>query len=145
MKQKLSAIRSAEHGGTVEYRRVRLFSQLFELLFYFLQFFVGEIFQIHQFVSRLLQGANDFVELQMHRFGVAVLGVLNQKHHQEGNDGSSSVDDQLPGIGKMKCWTGEKPDQDHEHGSGKRPRASEHDAKGVAHHAEEVSFLFVLF
>ena len=51
-------------------------SELFELLFKFLQFFVGEIFQIDQFISRLLQRTNDFVELEMHRFGVAVLGVL---------------------------------------------------------------------
>src|SRR6266436_7508812 len=127
-------------------------SELFELLFYLPQLFVGKIFQIDQLISRLLQRANDFVELQMHRFSVAVLGVLNQEHHQKRNDGGSSVDDQLPGIGKMKCWTGEKPDQDHEHGSSKGPRASEHaggaagkDAKGVAHHAQEVSLLFVLF
>ncbi len=84
------------------------------MLFYFPQLFVGKIFQIDQLVSRLLQRANDFVELQMHRFSVAVLGVLNQEHHQKRNDGSSSVDDQLPGVGKMKCWTSEKPDQDHE-------------------------------
>ena len=54
------------------------FSQLFELLFDFPQLFVGKIFQIDQLISRLLQRANDFVELQMHRFSVAVLGVLDQ-------------------------------------------------------------------
>src|SRR5260370_38059136 len=103
------------------------FSQLFELLFYFSQLFVGKIFQIDQLISRLLQRANDLIEFQVHRFGVAVLGVLDQEHHQERNDGRSRIDDQLPGIGKMKCWTGEKPDQDHEHGSSKGPGASEHD------------------
>ena len=73
-------------------------SQVFELLFYFLHFFVGEIFQIEQFISRLSERTDDFIELQMHCFGVAVLGVLNQEHHQKGNDGGSSVDDQLPGV-----------------------------------------------
>jgi hypothetical protein len=63
---------------------------------------------------------------------------LDQEHHQERNDGRSRIDDQLPGIGKMKCWTGEKPDQDHEHGSSKSPsaakkggRSAREDAKGV--------------
>ena len=28
------------------------------------------------------------IELDLQRFGVVVLGVLNQEHHQEGDDGA---------------------------------------------------------
>ncbi len=127
-------------------------SELFELLFKFLQFFVGEIFQIDQFISRLRQRTNDFIEFQMHRFRVAILGVLNEKHHQESDNGRPSIDDQLPGIGKMKRRTGQNPNENYEHRSRERPRASEHDGraagedtKGVTDNAKEVSLLFVLF
>jgi len=127
-------------------------SKLFELLFQLLQFFVGEIFQIDQFISRLLQRTNDFVELEMHRFGVAVLGVLDQEHHQKSDDSGGGIDDELPRIGKMKSGAGEQPNGNHQHGSGKGPRAAEHEsgaagkeAKGVVHYAKQVSLLFVLF
>ena len=43
----------------------------------------------------------------MHRFGVAVLRVLNQEDHQESDDGGGGVDDQLPGIGEMKSRAGD--------------------------------------
>jgi len=33
---------------------------------------------------------------------MAVLCVLNQKHHEKRDDCRGGVDDQLPGIGKMK-------------------------------------------
>jgi len=43
----------------------------------------------------------------MHRFSIAVLRVLDKKHHEKGDDRRGSVDHQLPGIGKMKHWSGE--------------------------------------
>jgi len=127
-------------------------SQLFELVFQFLQFFVGKIFQIDQFISRFLQRANDLIEFQLHRLGIAVLGVLNQEHHQERDDGRPGIDDQLPGIGKMKSRAGQNPNENYEHRACKRPRASEHhggatreNTKRVADNAKEVALLFVLF
>jgi len=88
----------------------------------------------------------------MHRFGVAVLSVLDQEHHQKSDDGRGGVDDELPGIGKMKSGASEQPNGDYQDCPGKGPRAAEQDsgaarkdAKGVAHHAKEVSLLFVRF
>jgi len=46
----------------------------------------------------------------MNCFGIAVLRVLNQEYHQKGDNGRSSVDDQLPGIGKMKSRASKEPD-----------------------------------
>src|SRR5947208_12061377 len=53
----------------------------------------------------------------MHRFGVTILGVLNQKNHQKRNDGRSSIDDQLPRVGEMKDRAGEEPNNNNEHGT----------------------------
>src|SRR6266852_2660506 len=96
--------------------------------------------------------ANDFIEFQMHRFGVAVLSVLDQEHHQKSDDGGGGVDDELPGIGKMKSGAGEQPNGNYQDGPGESPRAAEQDsgstrkdAKSVAHDAEDVSFVLVLF
>jgi len=88
----------------------------------------------------------------MHCFGVAVLCVLNQKHHQKRNDCRGGVDDQLPGVREMKGRSGQDPDKDDEHGPTKCPGAAEHDggtvrenAECVADDAKKIAFLFVLF
>ena len=61
----------------------------------------------------------------MHCFGVTVLRVLNQKYHQERDDGRGRVDDKLPCVGKVKRWPRQYPDQDGKHGRGKGPRTAE--------------------
>ena len=67
-----------------------------------LQFLIGEFFQIDQVIARAAERANQFIEFQMNRFGVAVLRVLDQEDHQESDDGGAGIDDELPGIGVMK-------------------------------------------
>ena len=88
----------------------------------------------------------------MHRLGVAVLRVLNQEDHQESDNRGACIDDQLPGIGKMKNRTGGRPHGDYQNCGGKRPRASKNggrtaseNTKGVADHAKKVALLFVFF
>src|SRR5216110_1120356 len=61
----------------------------------------------------------------MHCFGVPILGVLNQKYHEEGDNGRGGVYDQLPRVGKMKSGASEEPDGNHKHSSGKCPGAAE--------------------
>jgi hypothetical protein len=46
--------------------------------------------------------ADQFVPLQMDLAGVPILGVLNQKDHQERHNRSTGVNDQLPAIGVTK-------------------------------------------
>jgi len=57
-------------------------------------------------------GANQFIQFDMHRFGITVLGILNQEYHQECNDRRSCIDDELPGIAKAKERTGDQPKYD---------------------------------
>ena len=43
--------------------------------------------------------ADQFIELDLDRGAVAVLGVLNQEHHQECHNRGARIDDKLPSIG----------------------------------------------
>lgn len=86
----------------------------------------------------------------MNCFGVAVLRVLNQEHHQERDNGRSSVDDQLPRIGEMKCGASYEPNKDDQHSSSKCPGAAEYDggttrenSERVTDDAKEITFLLV--
>ena len=58
---------------------------------------------------RPFDGANQFIQFDMHRLGVTVLGILNQEDHQECDDGRSRIDDELPSIAKAEEWTGDQP------------------------------------
>lgn len=69
-----------------------------ELLFEQLQLLFGKIFEHHEIVASAFHGANQFIEFEVDRFGVAVLHVLDEEHHEKGDDGGAGVDDQLPAI-----------------------------------------------
>ena len=68
---------------------------------------------------------NDFVEFEVDGLGIAVLRVLNQKHHRERDDGRAGVDNVLPGIGEMKGRSGKRPDNDNQDGCCESPGAAE--------------------
>ena len=58
---------------------------------------------------RTFDGANQFVQFDMHRLRVTVLGILDQEDHQKGDDCGSRIDDELPSIAKAEEWTGDQP------------------------------------
>ena len=64
---------------------------MLKLLAQFFNFLIGTVFDIDQFVTRLIQSTDQFIELEVHGFRVAVLRVLNQEHHQEGNNRGTRV------------------------------------------------------
>jgi hypothetical protein len=72
-------------------------------------------FQIHQRIMRPLRRPDQFVQLQLDRRRIAVLGVLDQEDHQEGHDRRPGIDHQLPGIGKSENRPRHDPDKDHPH------------------------------
>src|SRR6266566_5829653 len=109
-----------------------------ELFFELFQILVRKLFKINEFISRAFDGANNLIKFQMNGFGIAVLGVLNQEHHEEGNDRRSGVDDELPGIGKVKRRSGEKPHEDDEHSSGKSPCAAENNRRSARENAKRI-------
>src|SRR5712691_7896620 len=60
--------------------------------------FLFQLFEIEQSVVGALGCPDEFVELDLDRFRVAILRVLNQEHHQKRDDRSAGVDDQLPCV-----------------------------------------------
>jgi hypothetical protein len=74
----------------------------------------------------------------VHCFGVTVLRVLNQKHHEEGDDCCGGVDDQLPRVREMKRRSADKPNNNYKHSTAKRPGASEQYGRTLRETSERV-------
>ena len=104
---------------------LRSFARLPELLFEFLQLFIREVLEVDEFIARVFNRANEFVQFQMNCLGVSILGVLNQKYHQEGDNGRSGVYDQLPRVGKVKNGASNQPDDNDQQSCSKCPGAAE--------------------
>jgi len=128
------------------------FSHPAELSFEFLKLLVRKLLEIDKLIARVFDRTNQFVQFEMHCFSVTVLRVLNQKYHQERDDGRGGVDDELPGVGKMKGRAGNEPNEDHKNSSGKCPCTAEHhggtareDTERVTDDTKEIAFLLVLF
>ena len=122
-----------------------------ELCFELLKLLIGKGLEIDELIARVFDRANEFVQFQMNCFGIAVLCVLNQKHHQKRNDGRGRVNDELPCVGKMKGGSSNEPDSNNEHGPGKRPGAAEHhrgapgeNTERVADYTKEIVYFLVL-
>src|SRR5687768_4118914 len=73
-------------------------AELAELLLERLDLVVGRLLDVGEGVARLLLGADQLVELEVKRVGVAVLGGLDHEDHQEGDDRRDRVDDEEPGV-----------------------------------------------
>ena len=56
-----------------------------------------------------LGGADQLVELHLDCLGVAVLGVLDQEHHQERHDRRARVDHELPRVAVTEDRAGDRP------------------------------------
>src|SRR5581483_10588073 len=85
-------------------------AKLLELLLKLGNLFITAMFKIDKLVARALVAAHQFVELQVNCPCVAVLGVLDQEHHQERHDRRAGIDDQLPCVGVMVMRPEQRPD-----------------------------------
>ena len=101
-----------------------MLSQPSKLLLQFLEIVIRELFQIDELIARAFHSANQLVQLEVHCFGVTVLRVLNQKHHQERHDCRGGINDELPGVGEMKRRSGDNPDENDKNGAAKCPGAA---------------------
>jgi len=78
-----------------------------------LQFRVREIFNVDHFLVGMPDGTDNLIELQVNGASVAILCVLNEEDHQESDDRSGRVHDELPGVRIMKVWATRAPQNDH--------------------------------
>ena len=85
---------------------------------------VGHVLDADELAAGRLHGADQLVELGLDRRRVAVLRVLHQEHHQEGDDGGTRVDDELPVLGEAEQRSGQRP---HDH-----PAEREHEGERLA-------------
>jgi hypothetical protein len=67
--------------------------------------------------------AQQLVQLDLDRLGVAVLRCLDEEHHEEGDDGGERVDHELPGVAEAEERARERPcdDEDHDQEEGAGP------------------------
>src|SRR6266852_8638223 len=70
--------------------------------------------------------ANQFVQFQVQRFSVAILGVLDEKNHQESDDRGPGIDDELPCIREMEVRSAKSPEGNHEYSRQKHVRMAHH-------------------
>jgi len=64
-------------------QRRSCFCKLDKCLLDMLHFFLRQLFELQQPVARAIVGSDELVELELERLGIAVLGVLDQEHHEE--------------------------------------------------------------
>src|SRR6185312_13495122 len=96
-------------------------SNLLELASQFLQFLIRKFLYVNHLVVCSSERSNDFVQLQVECFGIAVLSVLDQKHHEECDDRGCGIDDQLPSVGITEMRPQRSPYDDRYQGYGKCP------------------------
>jgi hypothetical protein len=70
---------------------------------------LGQIFYVDHSVFGFVYRVDKLVQFQVNGPGIAVLCVLDEKHHQKGHDRCASINDQLPGVGKVEEWAGDTP------------------------------------
>lgn len=99
-----------------------LFNHLTKFLVDLFEFLIRSIVEIDHHIPGVLVRADQLIDLKMKRPAVAVLRVLNEKHHEKCDDGGTRVDDQLPGVGVMKRGPEEGPRDDNNDGETKSDR-----------------------
>jgi hypothetical protein len=88
-----------------------------------LQLFFGQMFETNEGVLRFTY-ANQFVELDLDGCSVAILGILNEEHHEKRYNGGARVDHELPSIREIKEWARYRPHHDDRKGESKHPGPS---------------------
>lgn len=88
-----------------------------------IQFRPGHLLDPDQILPR--RGCpNELINLHLQRGAVPVLGILNQKNHQERDDAADGIHDKLPCIGKAEQWPTYQPDDDEAARQPERPRSA---------------------
>src|SRR5688500_10226488 len=87
----------------------RPLGDVFVLLAQLVELFLAVLLEIHHAVVGTARRPDQFIELEVHGLGVAVLRVLDQEHHQERDDRGARIDHELPRVAETKQRTGDGP------------------------------------
>ena len=85
----------------------------------FLDFVICQMLDANKAILRM-RTTNELVQFCLQCGTVTVLRVLNYEHHEKGNDGCASVDDELPSIGVAEERAGSCPTDDNKQGQQER-------------------------
>lgn len=77
-------------------------AQRLELPLDLIQLLVAAGLEIDKPVAGFFNAVKQFVQLEVKGSRVAVLCVLDQKYHEEGNNSGARIDDELPRVGITK-------------------------------------------
>jgi len=108
--------------GSALQLRPGLLGQLEIVTFQLLQLLFRHFLEIQDRIPGAVHCTDKLVQFDLHCGAIAILGVLDQEDHQEGDDGGAGIDDELPGITEVKNRTGRRPDEDDRRGNRKRAR-----------------------
>src|SRR5690606_31259391 len=86
-----------------------LFTQGVELM-------VAELFGLNEAIVCFLDREDQLIEFGLHRLAVAILAVLQDEDHEEGNDRRRGIDNELPGLREAKERPGDGPRRNQCHG-----------------------------
>ena len=78
---------------------------------------VAAVLQIDKPVACRFQASQQLIKLEVQGTRIAALRVLDQEHHEEGNDGRARINHQLPGIRVAEEWPRDRPGE-HQHARG---------------------------
>jgi hypothetical protein len=100
---------------------------------------IAEMLEADEIIVGVTCRSDQLIELEVNRVGVAVLGALDQEHHQERDDRRPRVDDELPSVGESEDRAGECPDCDHGQRDQERTRRANHERDPMSEAPEAVA------
>ena len=103
-----------------------------------LHFVVIEFFlRLHECIARFAIHEDEFIKFQMKCFRIAVLGILQEEDHEEGDNGRRRINHELPICGVVEIGTGEEPTKNKKNGADKCPRRPDDFPRSVRNAPEE--------
>ena len=75
--------------------------------------FFFQFLKVKERVMRAFRYTDQLIEFDLYGVGVAILGILNQEHHEERNDRRPCINDELPCVAEAEERTGDDPDCDY--------------------------------
>src|SRR5262245_23708132 len=112
LQQLLLRLHAGNDRCQVESLGARMFGKFAIMIAELVKAVLGQTLKVEESVLRPPIGTDELVDLDLKRFGVAVLRVLDEEHHQEGDDSRRRVDGELPHIGIAEKWPGQGPGND---------------------------------
>src|SRR5690349_1083299 len=82
--------------------RARTFGERFVVVSDVRKLVLLELFEIQQRDVSAGGAADELIQLHLDRLRIAVLRVLDEEHHEKGDDRRSRIDDELPCIAEVK-------------------------------------------